>query len=117
MSASSLIWTRDSCVWPLPDSRGGQAGPARGQLPGPAFRRPGRKPGRVVFGEDTSIDAAVGTIMDGPLSRGVVNAMRRATFHAWHDWAQGTSDPAYDHFVMGLRTGRRLAVRAPAGCL
>jgi len=62
-----------------------------------------------VFGEDSSIDAAVGTVLDGPLSRGVVNAQRRDAFNAWHEWAMAraleTKDPAYEHFVMGLRTG------------
>jgi hypothetical protein len=62
-----------------------------------------------VFGEDASIDAAVGTVMDGPLSRGVVNAQRRGSFHVWHDWAQDrareTGNISYEHFAMGLRTG------------
>lgn len=70
---------------------------------------PAVRPDEWVFGEDSSIDAAVGTVMDGPLSRGVVNAQRREAFHAWHDWAQAraleTRDPAYEHFAMGLRTG------------
>ncbi|GAA4032635.1 hypothetical protein GCM10023063_14920 [Arthrobacter methylotrophus] len=72
-------------------------------------RCPEPRPDDWVFGEDASIDAAVGTVMDGPLSRGVVNAQRRNAFHAWHDWAMTraleTKDPAYDDFVMGLRTG------------
>lgn len=43
---------------------------------------PDVRPEDWVFGEDSSIDAAVGTVMDGPLSRGVVNAQRRDAFHA-----------------------------------
>lgn len=70
---------------------------------------PDVRPAEWVFGQDGSVDAAVGTVMDGPLSRGVVNARRREAFHAWHDWAQEraleTRDPAYDEFAMGLRTG------------
>lgn len=72
-------------------------------------RCPEPRPAEWVFGEDDSIDAAVGTVADGPLSRGVVNAQRRNAFHAWHEWAMTraieTKDPAYDDFVMGLRTG------------
>lgn len=72
-------------------------------------RCPEPRPAEWVFGEDASIDAAVGTVADGPLSRGVVNAQRRNAFHAWHEWAMTraieTKDPAYDDFVMGLRTG------------
>jgi hypothetical protein len=84
---------------------------------------PAVRPDDWVFGEDTSIDAVVGTVMEGPLSRGVVNAQRREAFHAWHDWAQDraleTKDPAYEHFAMGLRTGvaalyeRRLGAYSP----
>ncbi|QOT19528.1 hypothetical protein [Paenarthrobacter sp. YJN-5] len=89
--------------------------PAAGlDLPEGAFlgrhaRCPEPRPEEWVFGEDASIDAAVGTVMDGPLSRGVVNAQRRDAFHAWHEWAMAraleTKDPAYDDFVAGLRTG------------
>jgi hypothetical protein len=72
-------------------------------------RCPEPRPAEWVFGEDGSIDAAVGTVADGPLSRGVVNAQRRNAFHTWHEWAMTraieTKDPAYDDFVMGLRTG------------
>ncbi|HEX9086150.1 MAG TPA: hypothetical protein VF867_01325 [Arthrobacter sp.] len=88
--------------------------PARLDLPEDSFQGrhsgdPAVRPEDWVFGEDSSIDAAVGTVMDGPLSRGVVNAQRRAAFNAWHEWAMAraleTKDPAYEHFVMGLRTG------------
>lgn len=72
-------------------------------------RCPEPRPADWVFGRDECIDAAVGTVMDGPLSRGVVNAQRRDAFHAWHEWAITrtfeTKDPAYDDFVSGLRTG------------
>lgn len=72
-------------------------------------RCPEPRPAEWAFGEEASVDAAVGTVMDGPLSRGVVNAQRREAFHGWHDWAmakaQETKDEAYEDFVMGLRTG------------
>lgn len=72
-------------------------------------RCPEPRPVEWVFGRDECIDAAVGTVMDGPLSRGVVNAQRRSAFHAWHDWAdtqaRETHDPDYTEFMMGLRTG------------
>lgn len=83
-------------------------------LPADAFtgrqaRCPEPRPDEWVFGENASIDAAVGTVMDGPLSRGVVNAQRRKAFNTWHEWAMNrareTKDPAYERFVMGLRTG------------
>ncbi|ACL42153.1 hypothetical protein Achl_4202 (plasmid) [Pseudarthrobacter chlorophenolicus A6] len=70
---------------------------------------PEPRPAEWVFGEHASVDAVVGTVMDGPLSRGVVNAQRRAAFNAWHEWAMAkaleTKDPAYDDFAQGLRTG------------
>lgn len=105
--------------------------PARGtklDLPEDGFQGrhsgdPSVRPEGWVFGEDQSIDAAVGTVMDGPLSRGVVNAQRRGSFHLWHEWAMAraieTNDPAYEHFAMGLRTGvaalyeRRLGAYEP----
>jgi hypothetical protein len=72
-------------------------------------RCPEPRPEEWVFGRDECIDAAVGTVMDGPLSRGVANAQRRDAFHAWHEWAMTraleTKDPDYDDFVSGLRTG------------
>jgi hypothetical protein len=72
-------------------------------------RCPEPKPADWVFGRDECIDAAVGTVTDGPLSRGVANAQRRDAFHAWHEWAMTraieTKDPAYDDFVSGMRTG------------
>jgi hypothetical protein len=97
-----------------PDVALGSAPSAGLNLPEDGFtgqnaRCPEPRPEEWVFGEDASIDAAVGTVMDGPLSRGVVNAQRRNAFHAWHEWAmtraQETRDPAYDDFVSGLRTG------------
>jgi hypothetical protein len=87
---------------------------SRLQLPEDGFlgrhaRCPEPRPAEWVFGEDASIDAAVGTVMDGPLSRGVVNAQRRGSLHLWHEWAMArameTRDPAYQDFAMGLRTG------------
>lgn len=87
---------------------------ARLDLPGDTFlgrhaRCPEPRPADWVFGRDECIDAAVGTVIDGPLSRGVVNAQRRNALHAWHEWAMTraieTKDPAYDEFVSGLRTG------------
>ena len=70
---------------------------------------PEPRPAEWVFGEDASVDVAVGTVMDGPLSRGVVNATRRDAFNAWHDLAMdralNSKDPAYMDFAMGLRTG------------
>jgi hypothetical protein len=91
-------------------------GPAisRLELPEDGFlgrhaRCPEPKPDNWVFGRDECIDAAVGTVQDGPLSRGVVNAQRRDAFHVWHEWAMTraieTKNPAYDDFVSGLRTG------------
>lgn len=72
-------------------------------------RCPEPRPGEWVFGRNECIDAAVGTVMDGPLSRGVVNRQRREAFHVWHEWAmarhQETRDQAYEDFAMGLRTG------------
>jgi hypothetical protein len=88
--------------------------PSRLELPEDGFlgrhaRCPEPRPAEWVFGDDASIDAAVGTVMDGPLFRGVVNARRRDAFNGWHEWAmaraQETKDPAYNDFVMGLRTG------------
>jgi len=92
------------------------AGPvaSRLDLPEDSFqgrhaRCPEPRPDGWVFGEDASIDAAVGTVMDGPLSRGVVNAQRRGSFQLWHEWAmdryQETKEPDYMQFAMGLRTG------------
>lgn len=81
----------------------------RDPLLGRHARCPEPRPAEWVFGRDECIDAAVGTVMDGPLSRGVVNAQRRAAFNAWHDWAEAkafeTKDPAYRDFAAGLRTG------------
>jgi hypothetical protein len=88
--------------------------PHRLELPEDGFlgrhaRCPEPRPSEWVFGQDASFDAVVGTVMDGPLSRGVVNAQRRTAFHAWHDWAMAraleTRDPDYMEFAMGLRTG------------
>lgn len=90
------------------------AAPSRLILPEDGFlgrhaRCPEPRPTEWVFGQDASIDAAVGTVMDGPLSRGVVNAQRREAFQAWHEWAvnrhQETKEPDYMQFAMGLRTG------------
>jgi hypothetical protein len=90
------------------------AAAARLTLPDDPFtgrhaRCPEPKPEDWVFGRDECIDASVGTVTDGPLSRGVVNAQRRDAFHAWHEWAMTraieTKNPAYDDFVSGLRTG------------
>ncbi|MET4143782.1 hypothetical protein [Arthrobacter sp. UYCo732] len=104
-----------------------QAG-SRLELPDDGFlgrhaRCPEPRPAEWVFGEDASVDAAVGTVMDGPLSRGVVNAQRREAFQAWHEWAMNryleTKSPDYMQFAMGLRTGvsslyeRRLAHYEP----
>ncbi|QYF88501.1 hypothetical protein [Arthrobacter sp. PAMC25284] len=72
-------------------------------------RCPEPRPAEWVFGQDDSIDAGVGTVMDGPLSRGVVNAARRDAFNAWHEFALArhleTRDPACMEFAMGLRPG------------
>jgi hypothetical protein len=93
---------------------GAPAAPARLVLPRDPFLGkhascPEPRPAGWVFGQDECIDAAVGTVMDGPLSRGVVNSQRRIAFHAWDDWADArareTRDPAYEDFLMGLRTG------------
>lgn len=97
-----------------PDLALGATPPAHLTMPPDPFlgrhaRCPEPKPDDWVFGRDECIDAAVGTVADGPLSRGVVNAQRREAFHAWHEWAMTraleTKDPAYDDFVAGLRTG------------
>lgn len=111
-----------------PDLTLGTAPGARLVLPEDGFlgrqaRCPEPRPADWVFGRDECIDAAVGTVIDGPLSRGVVNAQRRGSFHAWHEWAMTrsleTNDPAYDEFAMGLRTGvaslyeRRLGAYEP----
>lgn len=78
-------------------------------FPGRHARCPDTRPAEWVFGDDASVDAAVGTVMDGPLSRGVVNTLRREAFHAWHDWAlerfHESKEPDYLQFAMGLRTG------------
>lgn len=88
--------------------------PAQLNLPKDPFlgrhaRCPEPRPADWVFGKDECIDAAVGTVDDGPLSRGVVNAQRRIAFHAWDEWATErafeTKDPAYYDFLYGLRTG------------
>lgn len=84
------------------------------ELPADGFlgwhaRCPEPRPEEWVFGEEASIDAAVGTVMDGPLSRGVINARRRTAFNTWHgcavDKAQESKNPAYEEFASGLRTG------------
>lgn len=90
------------------------AAPARLALPKDPFlgrhaRCPEPRPAEWVFGRDDSIDAAVGTVIDGPLSRGVVNSQRRIAFQAWDEWATAraheTKDPTYQDFLYGLRTG------------
>lgn len=97
-----------------PDLALGSPGPARLVLPKDPFLGrhascPEPRPEEWVFGRDECVDAAVGTVMDGPLSRGVVNSQRRIAFHAWDEWATArtheTKDPAYQEFLYGLRTG------------
>ena len=57
------------------------------------------------FGSDTSLDHAVQTVMDGPLSRGVTRRESREALEAWHDYAVSVPGPEAEEFAAGIRSG------------
>lgn len=93
----------------------GLAAPAALDLPASGFRgaysrHPDTRPGDwAPFGEYESLDFAVQTVMDGPLSRGVANKQAREALTAWHDYAHGQAggEPEDDaaQFAAGIRSG------------
>ena len=57
------------------------------------------------FGSDTSLDHAVQTVTDGPLSRGVTRRESREALEAWHDYAVSVPGPEAEEFAAGIRSG------------
>lgn len=72
-------------------------------------RHPDTRPGDwAPFGEYESLDHAVQTVMDGPLSRGVARRDVREALASWHEYAlaqAGTGQEDAADFASGIRSG------------
>lgn len=57
------------------------------------------------FGSYESLDHAVQTVTDGPLSRGISRSASREAVTAWHDHAAALPGPDGEEFAAGIRSG------------
>lgn len=73
----------------------------------PTFR-----PGAWVFGDDSCAEIVAGSVVDGPLSRGVPAKECVDTFSQWQTRVAGLGTAEGDEFAAGLEDGLRVLVRA-----
>lgn len=79
---------------PPADYRGARAG------------QPDTRPaGWAPFGTYESLDHAVQTVTDGPLSRGISRSASREAVSTWHDYAAALPNPDGEQFAAGIRSG------------
>ncbi|QOD05843.1 hypothetical protein [Pseudarthrobacter sp. BIM B-2242] len=73
---------------------------------------PESRPGSWVFGTSRYAETAAGSVVDGPLSRGVAGKDSLDSFRRWQDAAAGYGTAEGDDFAAGLEDGLRALCRS-----